>query len=334
MKFKYYLKGKGISIALVLFAIIATAILCWIIEVRPVFIVFIESIFIIMLLIATIMDYIKRKKFYDYIDMCFNQLDKKTLLSEVIHSPNFFDGDILIDILKKSNKYMNDVISNLERESREYREYVEMWVHEVKTPITSIGMMLDNNKNPVTFSIHKEIDKIEKYVEQALFYARITSLEKDFKIEKISLRKLCTDSVKDYSRQIVQCAGKVIFNNLDISVHADKKWCQFIIGQIIANAVKYRSDNLVIEFSAAYELGKIKLMIIDNGIGVRPEDLEKVFEKGFIGSNARKYTKSTGIGLYLCKRMCDKMNLQIELSSEFEQSTKVCIYFPQNEFYI
>ncbi|MFR8876456.1 MAG: sensor histidine kinase [Roseburia faecis] len=259
-------------------------------------------------------------------------MEEKSLLGELLTQPHFLEGQILVDILRRCNKYQNDQISNAKQASREYREYIDSWIHEIKTPITSARLMIENEKNPTTLRIDDELRKIDTYVEQVLYYARSTDVEKDFKVEKTTLQSLVHAALKTYSKPLIQAGGKPVLNDLDIPIVADSKSCTFVIGQIISNAIKYRKDNLQIEFSTKTDKNNISLFISDNGIGISAADLPRVFDKGFTGENGRRYSKSTGIGLYLSQKLCKKMNIVLSVSSGPGQGTTVTMVFPTESY--
>ena len=165
-------------------------------------------------------------------------------------------------------------------------------------------------------------------MEQVLYYSRSTDVEKDFKIEKTTLKHLVNMALKVYSKPIIQANGQLHLEALDIPVYADTKSCAFIIGQIVSNSIKYRQENFQLTFSAQIENNKASLIISDNGIGIAVTDLPRVFDKGFTGDNGRRFSKSTGIGLYLCKRLCDKMNIEMRIDSKQDVGTTVILYFP------
>lgn len=330
MTLKDYLKDKLFSISILVVVELLSASLLWLVEVPSIFIVFFELILFMGFSIVLIVDFIKRHQYYVALLKTMDQLEQKTLLSEMIKRGSFLDAQILYDVLKKSDIYMNNKIAEYERDNRQYREYVELWVHEIKTPIACAKLIIENDKNITTLHIDDELRKIDGFVEQALFYARSTSLEKDFKVEKTTLKELVTSAIKTYSKSIIQIGGGVKLDSLDYEVYTDKKWISFIIGQVIHNATKYEKGNLLIRFYAStYENG-VYLVIADNGIGIQEEDISRVFDKGFTGENGRRYNKSTGIGLYLCNKLCEKMNMKITLSSIVNQGTEVKIYFPKN----
>ena len=169
-------------------------------------------------------------------------------------------------------------------------------------------------------------------MEQVLYYARSAAVEKDFKVEKTTLHALVNSALKTYSKPLIQAGGRPVFCGLDIPVCADTKSCSFIIGQIISNSIKYRTENLQVSFSAYEEQNAVRLLISDNGIGISSADLLRVFDKGFTGDNGRRYSKSTGIGLYLCKKLCGKMNIGITIQSDLGQGTTVILSFPQESY--
>ena len=333
MKLTDYIIDRLFSVVMFLVAVIFSMGLLWLMGLRYEFIIYIEIIFGFSFLAAFVWDYTRKKKYYCGFMALFDGLDDKTLLAELIEKPGFLDGKLLYQILRLSNKYMNDKLAEAGATNQEYREYIEMWVHEIKTPITSAHLIIENDKNISTIRIDDELNKIDHFVEQALFYARSTTLEKDFKIEKTTLKTLVQEALKSYSKQIIEAHGRPVFENLDIPVFADRKWCVFIIGQIIANSVKYAKENLILTFEGSSFDNGCNLSISDNGIGITEADIPRIFDKGFTGENGRKFGKSTGIGLYLCRKLCRKMNMEISVASSLENGTTVKIMFPKENLY-
>lgn len=152
----------------------------------------------------------------------------------------------------------------------------------------------------------------------------------DYSIRRLSLDSLVKAAVKKHSKQLIGCGAQVKLDNLDYTVYADEKWLDFIIGQIIANSIKYKKEALTLWFSASENQENIILSIQDNGIGISESDLGRVFEKGFTGENGRAFAKSTGIGLYLCKELCNKMYLGLEAQSTVGNGTTIHITFPKD----
>lgn len=196
-------------------------------------------------------------------------------------------------------------------------------------------MVIENNKNEVTKSINEELDKVENYIEQALFYARSNTVEKDYYIKKSSLKEIVNETIKKNKNVLIQ--EKILLNihDLDLEVNTDGKWIGFILNQIIGNSLKYKKQDEILELEIYAKPGKqnIVLCIKDNGIGIKKGEITRVFEKGFTGTNGRLIgKKSTGIGLYLCKKLCDKLGIGLELNSIENEGTEVRIVFPMGSY--
>ena len=182
----------------------------------------------------------------------------------------------------------------------------------------------------MAFCVKEELSRIDGYVEQALYYARSTNLEKDYMIREIKLDNLVKETVKKYSKQLIAAKATPCFDNLAQTEYGDPKWLEFILGQLITNSIKYKKDSPKLTFSACEEKNHVLLSISDNGVGILENELSRIFEKGFTGSNGRNHAKSTGIGLYLCRQLCNKMHLSISASSENGQGTTMTITFPKD----
>ncbi len=196
-------------------------------------------------------------------------------------------------------------------------------------------MIVENNKSQVTKSIDEELDKIENYIEQALYYARINTVNKDYYIKKNNLEDIVNECIKKNRKVLI---GEKIFidtHDLKIFVNTDSKWIVFILNQIVQNSIKYRKqkEQSKIEIYGVKGKENVVLYIEDNGVGIKKGEITRVFEKGFTGTNGRMLNKkSTGIGLYLCKKLCDKLGIAIELNSIQNEGTKVKLVFPNSSY--
>jgi len=196
-------------------------------------------------------------------------------------------------------------------------------------------MVIENNKNEATKSIDEELNKVEDYIEQALFYARSNTVEKDYYIKEINLKDIVNESIKKNKSTLIQNKMLINIHDLDKIVHTDSKWLQFILNQIIQNSVKYKKQDNNSEIEIYSKQGKenVILYIKDNGIGIKKGEITRVFEKGFTGTNGRlQNKKSTGIGLYLCKKLCDKLGIGIELNSIQNNGTEIRLVFPKGSY--
>lgn len=332
MRFWDYFKERIIYILLNIAILMASSAILKSLRVDNYAIAFILILNLLGSLVFHIYDYFNKKTYYDNVVEKLKALDKKYFISELIKEPAFVDGRILYSIVKETNKSMNDEISKIQRNTDEYREYIELWVHEIKTPIASCKLLIDNNESEVTKSIDEEIEKVENYIEQALFYARSNNLEKDYIIKEINLKQCINSAIKRNANILIEKQIKIDINNTDKKVFCDSKWLEFILHQIISNSIKYMDKKeSVIKLYCEDKGENTVLYIGDNGIGMDEKAVKKAFEKGYTGENGRLYSKSTGIGLYLCKKLCKKLGLWINLSSEKGERTIVSITFPMNK---
>lgn len=290
---------------------------------------------IIITFLFIFLEYKKKKSFYDSVDSKISELSEKYLLSEVTDNVNFIEAEKLKEYTRELGKSMIENVNKYKFSQKEYKEYIEMWIHEVKIPISVVKLIIENNRNEVTQSIEEEIEKIENFIEQALFYARSNDVEKDYSIKRSSLKDIVNVSIKRNKNILIQSDINVNAHDLDKVVYTDSKWIVFIINQIIQNCIKYsKEENRQIEIYSKDFEQKVELYIVDNGIGIEKSDLPRVFDKGFTGKNGRIISKkSTGIGLYLCKKLCDKLGIGIEIKSKVMENTCVILRFPKGSHF-
>lgn len=331
MKFPTFLKDKLIFIMGQLFIIAFISVILSTVNISTAAILLVCGLIILIAVVSLQQDYSKRSRYYRGIYDTLDSMDKKQYIASLLENPTFADAEILCDVLRQATKAMNDEIAAYQIQSDEYREYIETWIHEVKLPISCIALLCENNRSDAARSILEETDKIEAYVEQALFYARSTNVEKDYSIRASSLDVLVKAAVKKHSKQLIACKTSIQISDMDYRVYTDPKWLDFILGQVISNSIKYKKDDLALSFSAKEENANIVLHFSDNGIGIPTQDLGKVFEKGFTGVNGRRFAKSTGIGLYLCKQLSEKMGLGFALELGEQCGTTLIITFPKDK---
>ena len=334
MKLSEFLKDKWISILIAMITAGFSAGLIFVLGIGGYAAAFVAFLFLLGEGAALIVEFLQKRAFYNALLQNLEKLDKKYLLSEMLDEPSFSEGRILCEVAKQTNKSMNDEIAGYRRDSQEYREYIETWVHEVKTPISSSNLIIENEKNETTLNLNEELYKIENYVDQALFYSRSNNVEKDYIIRQTTLKELVNSALKKNSSLLIEGRIGVKTSALDKTVFTDAKWTDFILGQILMNAVKYRSESPKIEIYGLKNENSVTLVIADNGIGIPKKDLKRVFEKGFTGDNGRTTAKSTGIGLYLCKKLCTKMDLSISIASTVDSGTIISIVFPKSNMYV
>lgn len=324
-----FLKERVIYIISISLVDILTISIIWVLS--PALSLLIGVLYIIGAAVPLTLEFIHKKNFYQNLLYIFDSLDRKNLIAEMITPPGFKEGIILYYIVKGSNKAMLEEINKYKYMQEEYREYIELWVHEIKTPIASSRLIAQNNKSEPMDSVSEELEKIEAFVEQVLFYSRSNNVEKDYIIKEINLKKLCFTVLKKNSKLFIHNKIGVVTENLDMVVFSDAKWLEFMLNQILTNCVKYSDKpNAQIEIRAQNLENSITLSIKDNGIGIKKSELSLIFNKGFTGTNGRKNERSTGMGLYICKKLCDKLGIGIEAYSEQGIGTTIILIFPKN----
>ena len=334
MDFKLFLREKASTILLLLFGLITIEIFLMAYNVGMFIKIYIPLIIIGLYMISIIIEYFKRKKFYDNLLKILEELDEKYLITEIIKTPNFLEGQIFKNSLEQIDKSMLENVNKYKYMTEDYKEYIELWIHEIKIPIATSKMVIENNKNAITKNIDEELDKVENYIEQALFYARSNTVEKDYYIRKVVLKEIVNESIKKNKSSLIQEKISIDIHDLEIEVNTDNKWIVFILNQIIQNSIKYRKkENSVMEIYANQGKENVILYIKDNGIGIKQGEITRVFEKGFTGTNGRlSNKKSTGIGLYLCKKLCNKLGIGIELNSVQNEGTEVKLVFSKDSY--
>lgn len=274
-------------------------------------------------LVASISDYANYKESYKKLNFL-----EQNILNDLDALPKSLD--IRIDYYHKIIEKLYEELEKLTQENRQKNtdmvDYYSMWVHQIKTPIAAMNFLLDNEEVDQKI-LQQELFKIERYVEMVLTYIRLDSISSDYVITKINLDEVVKDSVKKYATIFINKKIKLNYVSHETMVISDKKWLSFAFEQILGNSVKYTSTSGEITI----ETCENKLVIEDNGIGIKEEDLPRIFEKGFTGFNGRYEKKSSGLGLYLCKKTLDKLGHHIEISSKVGEGTRIEITFPKED---
>lgn len=257
------------------------------------------------------------------------QLSERYLISEVMELPEQAEDQVYYQLLKMAGKSMLEKIGEVERERLEYKEYIEQWIHEIKTPITAMKLLCENHRTDWTKELLLELEKTNRFTEQALYYARSEHTEKDYSVREMALSQVVHQAIADNKYLLLQSGMRLEVEEMQDTVYSDEKWVRFILNQLIANAVKYRMEQPVLRISTHKRQDQVVLVVEDNGIGIAASDLPRIFEKGFTGQNGRMVQQSTGIGLYLCKRLCEKLGIGIMAESS-EHGTAISLSFHIN----
>lgn len=333
MKLIEYIKEKFVFMVINIVMTLSGVVILKALKVDTYAIVFISILNLIGVFSCYIYDYFNRKKYYDNLFKNLDGLDKKYFIAEILESGDFIESNIIYSVLEECTKSMKDEVADLKRNINDYKEYIETWVHEIKTPIASARLILENDEGYINKSVLDEIEKVEGFIEQVLFYARSSTVERDYIIKKIPLKNSINSVIRKNANILIEKRVKIQLEDIEKKVYCDSKWIEFILQQIISNSVKYMDkDEKYIKIRCLEKDKNIILKILDNGIGISEKSIEKVFEKGYTGENGRKYNNSTGMGLYLCKKLCLKLGLGISIKSKLGVGTEVTIVFPINNY--
>lgn len=258
-------------------------------------------------------------------------LDKKYLFTECIPKGQTIYERKFTELFRRAGMSMIGAVSDAETAKREYREYVESFVHEIKTPITAANLICRHTDADTRRKLMQELSQIEAQIERVLFYARAEHPEKDFIISQHSLLDLVEQAISQHRTLLIQSGVRVEIGDLEQIVFTDSKWTVFILGQLLQNSARYKSTHPVIILSANQLKGQIELTVKDNGIGIPSHELSRVFERGFTGSNGRALGGSTGIGLYLCKKISSLLEIDLQIASTKDVGTSVTLTFWSKE---
>ncbi len=302
-------------------------------------------VFIACVAVTSAIKFVTKRRFYDRLGQTADSLAAQSrawLAPELMGAPQSREERLVHDILLVESKSMADQIAAMRADQREYRDYVETWVHEVKTPIAAARLVAANAMTPATEAMDVELRRIEGFVDQSLYYARSTSLDRDFMIRSVNLGECVRSALRNASRTLIDAGVSPRLGDLDLTVRADPKWLEFIIRQVLVNAAKYRRPDADLAGEPAtvridaektqtgLDAWCVNLRIQDNGIGIPAADLPRVFDRGFTGENGRAHPQSTGIGLYLVRTLCEKMGLRAQAFSTPGEGACISIDFPDS----
>ena len=328
MKLSTYLKDKLYAFLIFIIYIIILILFLIALKLSSSIIIFITVFTIVIFFVILFFDYFRKRKFYNELLDKLNTLDKKYLLIEMVLVPNFLEGKILYDVLDEVNKNEHDLISKLKNKQEDFKEYIELWIHEVKLPLASLTLINRKDKNTL-----RELKRIEDDVEQILYYVRCENANNDYLIKEWNLDSIVKNVALRNKNDLLALNIDFKVTSCNYQVLTDSKWLEFIINQIISNSIKYKKDkDSVIEIKGEEKANAIKITIYDNGKGISKSDLPRVFNKTFTGNNGRD-REATGMGLYLCKELCDKLGHKIEIESKEGEYTLVSIIIYKKGFY-
>ena len=334
MRFIDYFKNNVIGIIIYLLGLLTTLVILILFNIQPIILLLILFILLFNGTAIIIINYIRKNRFYKEFNNNLKMLSKKYLILETIPQPDTYEEEVLVDALYEINKSMIETINEYQRNITEFKEFVEIWIHEAKIPISSLVLKCHNKKDKYDKTFLSIIRRLDNNIDEILYYVRSENTEKDFAITEVNLKEVVRNVGIKNKDDLLENNVSFETNLEALKVNTDKKWLEYILNQIINNSIKYKSDdNSVIKINSYETDEKTVLEVYDNGIGIPKKDIGRVFEKSFTGTNGREKTKSTGMGLYIIKKLCDKLGHNIYIDSMEKSYTKVIIEFGKNDIY-
>lgn len=289
----------------------------------------------VLLLVAWLaVAFIRRRRFFREARRILEKVDQRYLLGELLPDSYRLEDRLYREMIHHSNKSCIERIRQIEEEQKDYKEYIESWVHEIKAPITGIALLCNNRRGTAAadyLTVSLENQKIENYVDMVLYYARSEEVYKDYLIRETCLEDVVYEVLDKNHLLLIQNQVQADVSCKD-TVYTDRKWIAFILNQMLLNSVKYRKDNSMLRIWTRREESSVLLIFEDNGTGIRQEELSRIFDKGFTGSNGRDNQRSTGMGLYLCQKLCSRLGIGLSAESEYGVGTKLCLEFPISNY--
>ncbi|AIK38029.1 MULTISPECIES: sensor histidine kinase [Bacillus] len=268
--------------------------------------------------------YFTHKSFYERLANPLRSLDESVqksdfaVLSTALH-----------ELLEVQYRHYQNQLQVQERKNEEHLTFMNQWIHQMKTPLSVIELLTQDEVDPRFESINEEADKLKKGLEMALYVARLETFTQDFYVERVQLYKLVNEAIHEHKRFFIRnFVYPEVKIEKDIIVESDAKWLQFLVGQILSNAIKYSTGSREKIILKAYNVDKrVILEVSDFGVGIPKQDIPRVFQPFFTGENGRDFKESTGMGLYLVHEIAKHLGHKVEIYSEVKKGTTVRIIF-------
>ncbi len=289
---------------------------------------------LVLLIFYLSFDYNKKKSWWQQLEIDGEQaVDTPTL-----NAASTQEELIYQEYFNEINREHFLLLNQVKQQTEEQKDYIDSWVHEIKIPLASLNLIAESLEDDISEKrsnqLRSNLKRMDDYVEQVLYYSRLDSFSKDYLINSHSLKKLVQLTVKQSADYFIQNNLRLTLVGDDYSVLTDEKWLQFILNQLINNAIKYTPHGGEITLTFSKNERGIWLTISDNGIGIPNEDLQRIFDKGFTGKNGRnEEAKSTGLGLYLAKSLAEKLGHHLYVESYVGKGTSFKLLFPHLSYY-
>lgn len=329
-----FLRDRAWSLALGILCIVTVGAFCRLLGVGVQGAFAVAGFVALMLAIGLTADYLRRRRFWQEAGRAMDLMEQASQYGSLVEEPAFLEGRLAHALGESIAQVANTELSALRESNHAYRDYIELWVHETKAPLAAARSMATRVEGESVDTLGNLLERLENQVEQALYCARSSTLQNDYRLREVSLAQTVREACKRHARFLIE-HGTTPYIDVDgsLKVIADESWLVFILGQIAVNSAQYEATTL--EFTARDEdpetsRERTVLEIRDNGIGIAPADMPRIFDRGFTGQNGRHSGTATGMGLYLVASLCASMGLGVSAASEQGVGTRLMIAFPHD----
>lgn len=332
--FGSYLCDKWPALLIEVFGLVAIWIMLSVMGLGISAVVFVVGFAVSVFFVILVVEYVRRRAFWNNVEQAIENSQRVSDIAAYIDDPTFLEGAAAYEALDRLLVLANNELTQAKLDSDEYRNYVELWIHETKTPLAAAKLTAQRISVEGSASISSQLERVESQIEQALYYARSVSIVNDYEIHEIRLVETCREACKRNARFLIDHGCTPSFHMSEtLTVLTDEPWLLFMLSQVVVNSAKYGAKN--IKFSAWSENegtphGCTLLEVADDGCGICEADVPRVFDRGFTGTNGRTSGTATGMGLYLVARMCESLGIGVQIASEESVGTRVIFSFPHN----
>lgn len=320
--FGAYIKQKSKILLIILLFCIIFAIVFYLYKLPVEAVIYPSLLCILFGTILIVLDFAKIKRRYKILEKLGNM--PSAMIDELPSVSNINDYGYQ-RIIRSLQKEISQLEADSNNRFNDMVDYYTVWAHQIKTPIASMRLTLQNEDTPLSRKLLSDLFRIEQYVEMIMAFLRLDSTSSDYVFKEHNIDTIIRQAVKKYANEFIDRKISLVYNPINYTVVTDDKWLSFVIEQILSNALKYTRKGSI----KIYMNENMMLCIEDTGIGIAPEDLPRIFEKGYTGYNGRSDKKASGLGLYLCKRICKNLDTGITVLSEIDKGTIVRIDLKQ-----
>lgn len=315
-----YLRDRAWAVILGVFCVAFLAFMLGVLGLGP-HAIFVCAAFVTLCL-ATMLawGYLRRRRWYRELDDVLGSLEHAYYLAELMGRPAFLEGKVLLEACDAVCRADTADIAAQRERAEVLARFVDMWTHEIKTPLAAARLTLARMRGPEAMALRKDVERIELACERALFSLRTSSLSRDYRIVETPLAQVCRESIKSLANLLIDSGvGVQVDIGVQVRVQTDASWLRFVLRQVLSNAAQYGACTVgfsVAEGPAALGLDGVVLQVCDDGAGVPSDEVPHVFDRGYSGTNGRNEGTSTGYGLFLAAEVCREMGLGLTFASE------------------